>query len=180
MVPRRGGALAARRSSHDKRTRPSSVTPKFHVSRAASSLSRARTALARSSRGSTARAASAQLRAVGRSIAGRVASFSLAVTSGGRRIHGTRDSNKTITIVATRALHSSAPDRTAGPTEQMRAQEIPADTPDHEEHGHRADDSQFHEELQEVVVGHAHVDLAGLEHRWLVVPVDVSVCAETD
>ena len=83
-------------------------------------------------------------------------------------------------IVAARALHFSAPDRTAGPTEQMRAQEIPADTPDHEEHGHRTDDSQLHEELQEVVVGHAHVDLAGLEHCWLVVPVDVSVCAETD
>src|SRR5882672_2767191 len=253
MVPRTRGRLVARRSSQDKRTRPSSVTPRFHVSRAASSLSRARTALARSFRGSSARAASAQPSAVGRSIAGRVASFNLAATSGGRRIHATTASSRTTTIVTTtpgtarvepseraraagvearvegycgdaeagcrqdpvggnvrpeveravhekrehgphrpdgdpdtegivtaRALFFSAPDRTAGPTEQMRAQEISADTPDHEEHGHRADDSQLHEELQEVVVGHAHVDLAGLEHRWLVVPVDVSVCAETD
>src|SRR5262249_17318626 len=51
-------------------------------------------------------------------------------------------------IVAARTLRLSSPDRTADPTEQMRAQQIPADTPDHDAHGNRTEDSELHEELQ--------------------------------
>src|SRR5262249_9033090 len=82
-------------------------------------------------------------------------------------------------IVAARTLCFSAPDRTAGPAEQMRAQEVLADTPDHDHYGNRTDDAELHQELQEIIVGHANVDLARLEHRRLIVPIDVTVGAET-
>src|SRR5207249_2504279 len=81
-------------------------------------------------------------------------------------------------VMTARALLLSSPDRAARPAEKMRAQEIPAETPDHEKDRHRPKDSHLDDELQEVIVGIARFELARLEHGRLVMAVDIAERAQ--